>query len=211
MKSKITKIIIIVLIIASLGVVYQYVVKPKLSTKPSSPLVSSKDKATSNTSTASKTITKETEFLSTLLNISRINIDTTIFDSKSFESLKDNHIPIVNEEVVGRQNPFAPFDFTQNSIKSSEPVSTLPASQVTSNSALLLGSVSSEITPKSIYFEWGTSESLGLSTEDVDQSLVGNFTKSLTGLKSKTKYYFRSVVQIGSNKIAGEVMSFTTN
>lgn len=213
MRSKILKIILLVSILILLGVVYNYVVKPKLSNKSSSSLVSSKDKNTS-TATASatnSTITKETEFLSTLLNISRINIDTSIFDSKSFESLKDNHIPIVNTEPVGRTNPFAPFDMGQISLNSSDPVSTLPASEITANSALLLGSVSLELKPKAIYFEWGTSESLGQSTEVVDQSLVGNFTKSLTGLKSKTKYYFRAVVQVGTNYIVGDVMSFTTN
>lgn len=211
MRSKILKIILLVSVLIFLGVLYNYVVKPKLASKSSSALVSSKDSNTSTASVTNSTITKETEFLSTLLNISRINIDTSIFDSKSFESLKDNHIPIVNTEPVGRTNPFAPFDMGQISSNSSDPVSTLPASEITATSALLLGSVSSELKPKAIYFEWGTSESLGQATEAVDQSLVGNFTKSLTGLKSKTKYYFRAVVQVGTNYIVGDVMSFTTN
>jgi hypothetical protein len=61
--------------------------------------------------TASK---KDTEFLSTLLNISKIKVDSTIFASPAFNSLADNNVPIRNEEVVGRTNPFAPLEGSQN-------------------------------------------------------------------------------------------------
>ena len=61
-------------------------------------------------SSSDNQIAQDTSFLSTLLNLNTIRIDTTLFASTSFKSLRDNTVEIVNDGIVGRPNPFAPFD-----------------------------------------------------------------------------------------------------
>lgn len=49
------------------------------------------------------------EFLVTLLNLRSIELDGSLFEDKSFSSLKDFTITLVPESNVGRVNPFAPI------------------------------------------------------------------------------------------------------
>lgn len=53
-----------------------------------------------------------TAFLSTLLSLKKIKVDTSIFTSPIFTKLQDNTVPILNDGVVGRQNPFSEIDNT---------------------------------------------------------------------------------------------------
>lgn len=53
-----------------------------------------------------------TAFLTTLLSLNKIKVDTTIFKNPIFTRLKDNTVPILNEGGVGRPNPFAELDNT---------------------------------------------------------------------------------------------------
>lgn len=55
-------------------------------------------------------ITKDTSFIATLFSLNKIQIDTSILQSVSFQSLTDNTVDIVNDGLVGRVNPFSPFD-----------------------------------------------------------------------------------------------------
>lgn len=55
-------------------------------------------------------ISDDTAFLSTLLGLSEIKIDSQLFLNQTFNSLEDNTVEIVNNGVIGRENPFAPLD-----------------------------------------------------------------------------------------------------
>src|SRR5437870_3090792 len=48
------------------------------------------------------------EFLSLLLSIKSIKLDGSIFERKSFQSLQDFSVPIIQPGNEGRINPFAP-------------------------------------------------------------------------------------------------------
>lgn len=48
-------------------------------------------------------------FLTLLLNVKNIKIDTNIFSDKSFETLNDSSIVITPDTNPGRPNPFAQF------------------------------------------------------------------------------------------------------
>lgn len=129
MTPKIKKIIIILVILVLAFVAYQYFFT-KDAPAPTTALSSSKTTTTATTTTAPKTTTttasgvatdttstkKDTQFLSTLLNISKIKVDATIFASPAFNSLDDNNVQIRNEEAVGRTNPFAPLEGAQSTI-----------------------------------------------------------------------------------------------
>lgn len=221
MKSNLKKIIIVVIILALLGVAYWYFfVNSAPAAKPTSALSSSKTTTSttsktpaSTTDSTNKKVTNDTAFLSTLLSISKINVDATIFSSNSFNTLQDNNVPIVNEEITGRSNPFAPLDAVPEvGVVNVSPVTTLPASLITSNSAVVSGEVSSGSKAQLRFFEWGKSEAvLDKRTTPSEESLVGTFTSTLTGLTPKTKYYFRASIKVGNSNVIGEVMSFTTN
>lgn len=220
MKTNIKKIIIVLVVIVLAFVAYQYFFAKETPAKPSTALSSSKTATNTTSATTAKTTTtakapavkKEADFLSTLLNISKIKVDGTIFSSPSFNSLQDNNVPIVNEQTAGRPNPFAPLEGANVEIANSVPVTTIEASLVTTTSATIAGAIASDIKAQTRYFEWGTSESkLDKQIIVADQSMVGTFTKNLTGLTPKTTYYYRAVISVGTNKISGEIMSFTTN
>ncbi len=212
MRMKILKIALGVAVIILLGVGYKYVFPSKENTTNKSPLVSSAQSPSTNSTSsasASKTVSKDTQFLSTLLGLSKINIDKTIFENKSFSLLEDNNVKVISDGVVGRDNPFAPFESSANVLVPA--VSTLEASQITSNSAVLSGALGTGINSNDIFFKWGTSK------DKVDrillaesESFVGTFSKNLTGLSSKTNYYFRAVAKVGGREFTGEIISFTT-
>lgn len=127
MTPKIKKIIIILVIVVLAFVAYQYFFT-KDAPAPTTALSSSKTTTTATTAPKTTTTTasgvatdttstkKDTQFLSTLLNISKIKVDATIFASPAFNSLDDNNVQIRNEEAVGRTNPFAPLEGAQGTI-----------------------------------------------------------------------------------------------
>ncbi len=49
------------------------------------------------------------DFLSVLLNVTNINIDSSIFTDPAFKKLRDSTIVISQEGNQGRPNPFAPI------------------------------------------------------------------------------------------------------
>lgn len=124
MKTNIKKIIIVLVVIVVAIVAYQYFFAKETPAKPATALSSSKTATNTTSATTANTATtakvpaakKDTDFLSTLLNISKIKVDGTIFSSPSFNSLQDNNVPIINEETVGRSNPFAPLEGVQNTL-----------------------------------------------------------------------------------------------
>ncbi len=80
------------------------------NSSPVSSLVSSTGAGSAISLTAQ--ITEDTAFLSTLIGLSGIKIDTAMFSSQTFSSLVDNQVKInsADEGIPGRLNPFAPID-----------------------------------------------------------------------------------------------------
>lgn len=214
MRTKILKISLIVAIVIFAGVGFNYFFGSKKVDTTKSPLssASATPKSTStmpSDNATSKTVNKDTQFLSTLLGLSKINIDNTIFANKSFSLLEDNNVEITSDVSVGRDNPFAPIENTSKVTVIS--VSTLPASQITTTSVILSGVLGSGVNPDSINFQWGLSpDKLTNQLSVGKESLVGTFSKPLVNLKPKTTYYTRAMIRSSGNDFFGEIISFTT-
>ena len=92
-------------------------------------------------------------------------------------------------------------------------VITLPATLVSTNSALLNGSIDPNGAATSAWFEWGFTPSLGFET--IAQSM-GSGNNSLqnsyavTSLVPNTTYYFRAVAQNAEGRSYGSILSFRT-
>lgn len=107
MKPTTKNIIIGVVIIALMLGIYYYFINN--SSKVGS-LISSTGVGSATALTDK--INEDTAFLSTLIGLSGIKIDTSIFSNQTFSSLVDNHVKInsADEGAPGRPNPFAPID-----------------------------------------------------------------------------------------------------
>lgn len=80
--------------------------------------------AGSLTKTGNDKITQDTAFLTTLISLTKIRIDTSILSDEAFVSLVDNSVP--SESVTpGRMNPFAPT--TENTTEASTTIRVQPA------------------------------------------------------------------------------------
>lgn len=163
-----------------------------------------------STSPVSEKIASDIAFISKLASLNKIKIDVSIFSNPLFTKLTDNNIEIA-PSAIGRLNPFALIGLNSTKGTIVAPVvTTKDATQVTNNSALLSGIVS-ESTATSVYFEYGTNEALGNITGPLKQSLIGGFNTIVTGLTSKTTYFYRAVSKIDNVLIYGDVISFKTN
>ena len=156
-------------------------------------------------------INVDTSFLSTLVSLTKIKIDTSIFTDKSFQALNDN---TVNLETIapGRENPFSPIQtVVQVDVAPLSPVVTNEATQVTNKTAVLNGTINNLSGITSVYFEYGITEDLGKVTPAVKQSLVGTFITNVTGLTPATSYFYRAVAKVGTGPVYGEILAFNTN
>lgn len=218
MHKKYNKFLIVSFIVVSILGVYSYFYNDLRSEAATavdedSPLTSSLDTTTttSNTVTTSNQVTEDTAFLMKLVSLTRIKVDASLFTNKAFQLLVDNNIKL---EAVpyGRTNPFSPT--TSSVINTNNKITFLlktnPATLVTSKSAILNGSLEGA-TSDNIYFEYGTTETLGKVTPKVIPSLIGNFASNLIGLTSKTTYFFRAVASVNGALTFGDITSFTTN
>ncbi len=176
------------------------------SSQNSSPFVGLRDNSTDSK------IASDTAFLLKLATLTSINIDTTIFMNDAFNLLIDNSV-VIDPVDPGRINPFAPIGMavTTNATISISPVVTNEPIQITDKTASFYGTLNSTTIPTSIYFEHGETEALGKLTPQAKLSLVGTFIFNVTGLKSKTEYFYRAVAKISGALLYGEVVSFTTN
>lgn len=213
MNNKIFKIFLVVITaIIIIGLIYLYIYRSGTSeAADSSPLSSSSENNKTENDIISEQASLDISFISTLSSLNKIKIDSAFFDSKSFVSLKDNSV-VLEEVNPGRENPFSPINInnlspstTLSKIKTNEP------SQISSNSAILNGLVDMADTFSNLYFEYGTTLALDKKTPNVEPSISGSFMANISGLKTKTTYYYRSAVKIGDNILYGDVMSFTTN
>lgn len=166
---------------------------------------------TSLVSTSAK-ITEDTAFLMKLVSLTQIKIDTSLFTNRGFNALINNNMDL-GQASYGRINPFSPVGGADNA-QVAKPVAlvrTSPAILVTANSAILVGSIVSA-TSNNIYFDYGPIPTFGKQTPKVTPSLIGgDFSFKITGLNTKTNYFFRSTALINGVLVYGEVMSFSTN
>lgn len=162
-------------------------------------------------------ISSDISFLTTLVTLKNIKIDTDFFNSKSFKVLKNNAVTI-QPTKPGRPNPFEPIGAVNLNTQtaggniSTNRVTTEQPSQITSNSAILNGTVNIASETASTYFEYSTnpqiSNPVSVSTK---QSLLGTFLKNVIGLTPATTYYYKACVKINNIANCGESISFTTN
>jgi phosphodiesterase/alkaline phosphatase D-like protein len=95
-------------------------------------------------------------------------------------------------------------------------VITLPASQITSSSAFLNGTVNTESSPGTIRIDYGTSPTLAtyssVNTAATDDIFTHDYYYGLGSLSSGTEYYFRIAFINSSNSTTtyGTILHFTT-
>lgn len=108
MSSTIRNIIIFVVIAAALILIYLFFIKG--SPAPEAGLVSSTGTPVLNTGTPSDaSIVATGDFLTLLLNVKNIKLNTAILSDPSFNSLHDSSIVLTPDFTEGRPNPFAQF------------------------------------------------------------------------------------------------------
>jgi len=94
-------------------------------------------------------------------------------------------------------------------------VTTAEATTITSNSAVLNGTINTGGSPAAVWFDWGTTTALGSRTEVQmlgDATGTSNLTQALRNLQPQTTYYFRATAYRSSKGASslGDVRSFTT-
>ena len=162
---------------------------------------------TSNDASAKAAL--DTAFLMDLNSLTKIKIDSSLFDDQSFKLLVDNKVQL-DQVSHGRINPFSPTD---KAIAASKPVfviKTNPVTNITKKSAVLNGSLDGIVT-NNIYFEYGTSPALGSVTPKVTTSSVGSFAAIISNLTTKTTYFYRASANINGTPVMGDIVSFSTN
>ncbi len=155
-----------------------------------------------------KTLGVGNEFVTLLLNIRSIKLDSSIFSDKSFRSLQDFSRPIPPDTNPGRPNPFAPLGVdsvgVSTQVSTSNP-SSLSATGVTLNGTLVVGGVDIEH-----WFDYGTTTSLGTETTHKSQQNPGAFAETISGLLPNTVYYAKAVASIGGQIVAGNQVTWKT-
>ena len=156
-------------------------------------------------------ISSDISFISTLTALTKIKIDNSLFSSRSFTNLKDNTVSLEIGDV-GRENPFAPIEGSSSGAVNvvATSVTTMDPTEVTAKSAVFNGTLNNAVGIVNTYFEYGTTDKMGKTTDMSSQSLIGTFVKNVTGLTPKTTYFLRAVAKANNTFIYGETVSFTT-
>ena len=211
MKKKLKTILILLGIIIVVGVAAQYVLRSSApATDTTRPLTSSRAAGVAlPTGTAAPT-----EFSVLLSTIKGINIDTKLFTSPAYRSLRDYPVAL-GTDSIGRPNPFAPigYDAVVEGSTDATPVQfqTLQPGKITSTSAEFGGQgLLSTTAQTSVVFEYGTSDLFGSATPPVAVGKNGTALFTVTGLLPNTQYYVRAVLAQGSITTQGNTMTFTT-
>lgn len=92
-------------------------------------------------------------------------------------------------------------------------VVTKDATNIAQSSAYLNGSVDPNDSSTNVWFEYGTTQSFGSFTPQVNQGSGDfsiNFVSTVVGLQSNTTYYFRVAATNALGTIYGSTLSFTT-
>ena len=80
----------------------------------------------------------------------------------------------------------------------------------TCNSATFNGSVTPNGNPTEVWFEWGTSTSLGYSTPHQTFTVNANFSQVVSTLTENTTYYYRAMASNSAGTATGGTISFNT-
>lgn len=221
MKIIYNKFLVISTIALFMGGVYLYF-SNDLSSKDIVPVAFGSSLTSSNGSTSVEAaesqgdkISSDVSFLSTLVGLKRIKIDTALFTNKSFNRLENNAVQI-EKVTAGRKNPFAPIGAGVSSSggsagTSASKVVTDQPTQITDKTVVFNGTINTTSGVTDIYFEYGTTTDLGTLTALVKQSLVGTFIKNVSDLTPKTNYFYRACAKINNVVNCGDVVPFTTN
>jgi len=216
MKKNYHKFLIISTVFILSGIVYSYF-SDEVKTDNSNLLASvgslgsSSEEEQDVTSDANSEVTSDVSFLETLKSLKDIKIDKSLFESKSFNLLENNSVRI-DTVKAGRVNPFAPINTTRSiDIVATPKVVTNPATQITDRTASLNGTLNVTSGVTDIYFEYGLTDQLGISTNTVKKSMVDTFIKNISGLNPKTSYFFKACAKINKISSCGEIVSFSTN
>ncbi len=218
MNQMYNKFIIVLAVILLFGGVYVYFsndLKAQAAIPQSSSIQStSQTTSTSIVNNSNDQILKDTAFLNSLMSLTKLKIDTSIFDTQAFLFLKDNTV-VLEPGIPGRPNPFAPVETNQKIVIDNpiSPVTTNEPTQITAKSVLLSGTIDNSIGVIITYFEYAQTQNLEKSTitQPVTQSLIGTFITSIKNLKSNSPYFFRAIAKINGAIHYGEIISFTTN
>jgi hypothetical protein len=213
MKQKYHTTLIVFAIILFIGALFVYF-SHGISSEAADPTTSSLASSASgmpSINSSSDSISAETAFLANLSSITRIKIDSSFFSNPLFQALRDNSVAVI-PVVPGRSNPFAPVDATVTTGAATlAPVVTSPVTQITNMSAIFNGTINGTTSATSVYFEYGTTPTLGKTTAPVAQSLVSTFVTKVSGLTTGTTYFYRADAKINGVVLFGDIISFTTN
>ncbi len=105
------KLIIVVIVIVLIGAIAYYFLSGSSTNQTATSSLQTQT-ASKTSTTTNQVINQDVSFLNTILSLNKITIDTSIFSSDSFKALNDNTVDIKSDDVVGRTNPFSPFDQT---------------------------------------------------------------------------------------------------
>lgn len=148
------------------------------------------------------------DFLDLLLSVRSLSLDESIFSSTAFTALQDFSRPIPPDTNPGRQNPFAPLGADSAAV--STQVGTSNPSSITSTTSTLNGTLTVGGPDVLRWFEYGTTQGLGTTTEEVQQSLPGAFSATIEDLSPNTTYYVKAVASIGGQTVAGNLVTWKT-
>lgn len=123
--AKIKKILIFAGIAVAIILVYVFFLRPDATPKPALQSTSSQPSpsAPSAGGTASTKVDKTArgDFLTLLLSVKSIKLESAIFENPAFGALEDSSIELVHEGNEGRVNPFAKIGFDETAATPTEP------------------------------------------------------------------------------------------
>lgn len=109
---KIKNILIFIIILAVLVLIYIFFIQPSSSSAQTNLVSSSGTTTTPTTSSTGSTSGASSvgqDFLTILLGVKNIQLNTDIFSDPAFLSLHDSSVTLTPDATTGRINPFAPF------------------------------------------------------------------------------------------------------
>jgi hypothetical protein len=211
MSKKLKSILIFAIILAVVFFTFNFISKKKPKNVPvqNSPLAI--DNGGILPSAINTNTTASDEFSVLLSSIKRINIDTSLFNNKAYQLLRDFPVSL-GSEVVGRTNPFAPVGTDSDGAPVSLVIQTVQPGKLTATSAEFGAQITlPDTVPTSVVFEYGTTDSFGSATAPIVVTKSSTTLFTITKLNPDTNYFVRAVAVRGSNSIVGNTLSFTTN
>lgn len=214
MSKKIKTFVIVVVIIAIIIGAFSYLSNSK--PQPATTLLNSSVSPAAGMLNNQVNVSSDSEFSSLLSTVNTIVIDTSIFESAAYKSLRDSPITL-GSDIKGRPNPFAPVGSDRGTISGTTETGTaqfetLQPIKVTATTAEFgAQAMLSSTVGAQVIFEYGENDLLSSATAPVDLASNGTVLVKATGLNPDTTYYVRAVLTQGSNVVSGDKMKFTTS